>query len=97
MKARVPLLWLSSTLLYPLGAVALERQLDKVTLDVFAKDGLCYLYIDKPNFEKSMRPCKTYCEKQGSNEYGVSQTQSDPLYSAYLLSPPSSELLDTGL
>lgn len=46
---------------------------DEERLESYARQGLCYGYLNGGNFEKSMAPCKTWCKKEfDTNDHGVS-------------------------
>ena len=72
MIVTLPLLLLSSVL------PAVQAASDSELLEIYAKEGLCYHYIEGHNDEKALAPCKTWCEEQGSTSYGVCYIPSAP-------------------
>ena len=65
MLVTLPLLLLSSVL--PAARATSDAEL----IDIYAKDGVCFHYLEGRNDEKALAPCKIWCEEKGSKSYGV--------------------------
>lgn len=80
MRATLPLLLFSSILPAAHGAVAgpnpawRRQNSDEEVIAAYADSGHCLYYLEKPNRERSLAPCKIFCEKEGSDSYGVRAT-----------------------